>query len=201
MCRWVQHCKGGEIDTKDEYRPCRPITVCNERPLRWVNKVNEGNPYTFISDVCSRFDLSRVTMKRILPNDFHVRNRLVTWLPHLADGESEETEFCARRNCFKCVGLVAQNAHAMLLRNAKRGYPFMESKNKPANQMWMGENDLRLAVLRAGFQGRKCFQSFHCFYFSLNGPVTGDVLQEKSTLAAICHLETALAKVMQSIPL
>lgn len=126
LFRWIQSFRNGKIDTEDKQGPWYAVvTVRNEQTFLWMNEVTEENPHLSVSKICSRFDLSRWTDKKVIHDDLHLQRQNYEIDTRSADRGSEETEFCLRRNYTECLDHAAQNDHAMLWREKIDGHPLM----------------------------------------------------------------------------
>ena len=57
------------------------VTKCLEQTFLQVNKVAEENPYTYITEILSRFDLSKGKVENILHDDLHLQKKNARWIP------------------------------------------------------------------------------------------------------------------------
>ena len=149
--------------------------------------------------MCSRCELRRVMVDRILHDDLHLQQKtkqnkiMARWIPELLTKDKKKRRFfCVRRNYPKSVDFVARDNYAMLPWETKRCLSFHGIESKRTNRKQMGEK------CPDANKSSYTLPETETIYFCSSGLATVDILPEKFTLTATyCVIsKTVISKVM-----
>ena len=194
--RWVREFKDGRKEFSDKPRPGAPKSKVNEELIANVKNQVDNDPNVSVREISSDLDVSIGTVHKVLHEELGLRKISARWVPHILTAEQKRRRFNCAKQLLDMFEPNGPKRISDIVTGDETWIYLYGIPNKRSNMMWLTKDDPRPLVCKPGFQSRK---RLFTIFFNHEGPVTVDILPEKSTMTGKYYCENVLPQVVSKV--